>query len=203
MSPESARSSVVLPEPFGPTIAVTSPGLAEKPMSLMMFLPDRLTLSEFVSIMIASQIEQAALAQQYPEEEWRAEKRCDDADRQFRRSHERAAYRIRQQQKSSTQQGRCWQQIAMIRTDPEAQHMRHHDTDKADPACDGDGRAGGGGNRNDGDALDALHLNAEMASGSFSKSQRIEPPRQQGRYHQNSSNDRTCGANLRPGGTGK
>ncbi len=47
----------------------------------MMVLPDRLTPNAFVSIMMASQIKQAALAQQYPEEERRAEKRGDDADR--------------------------------------------------------------------------------------------------------------------------
>ncbi len=91
----------------------------------------------------------------------------------------------------------------MIRTDAKAQHMRHDDTDKADPACDGDRRAGGGSDRDDGDVLDALHLNTKMASGSFSESQRIETACQQGRYGEDDGNDRTCGADLRPGGTGK
>src|SRR5690606_29505390 len=96
-SPDSALRKVVLPEPLGPTIAVTSPGRASNSTSCRMRLApnDTETLSASI-IVFPLEIQNPAPAQQDPQEEGRADGGGDDADRQFGGGDDGAADRVRQ-----------------------------------------------------------------------------------------------------------
>src|SRR4051812_7879658 len=102
--------------------AVSWPGLAVKPTCSRTGRPPISTLTSKASIM-ASPGNRIAAAQQYPEEEGPAHRRCDDADRQFGRSDDEAADGIGHQQEGGAKQRRGGQQVAVIGSDNEAQEM--------------------------------------------------------------------------------
>jgi hypothetical protein len=100
----TAFRKVVLPDPFGPTMAVSSPGFTEKSTPEMIWLPPIETEMSRASIMGASQVKNAATAQQYPQEERGADDGRDDADRQFRGGDDGATDGVGEQEHAGAEQ---------------------------------------------------------------------------------------------------
>ncbi len=86
----------------------------------------------------------------------------------------------------------------MVRTNAEAQHMRHHNADKADPASNGDSRAGSCRYGNDSDVFDALHLNAEMTGCSFFDAGSVAKTSPLDDIHLDAENTRAIGRGIAP-----
>ena len=94
-------------------------------------------------------------------------------------------------------------QRPVIRSGGQPQQVGHDDADEADPARDGDRRAGGGGDGQHGEVLGLLHGDAEMHRRGLAHGQPVERAAKGAGADQGQQDQRAGGDDLGPGGAGQ
>src|SRR5574340_149879 len=141
-TPLKARTRVDLPAPFGPMTARISPGCRSKVTCCRTFFVPYPALKSTISS-ISAPVTGLTAAAQNPEEERRAGQGRDHAHRQFLRRDQHPRQHVSRQQQRSSAHQRQREQPAVVHPGPEAQDMRHEQSNEANDPGEEHGRGGG------------------------------------------------------------
>ena len=197
-SPESTRSSVDLPAPFGPTSATVSPAATSSDTPSSSALPPARTVMP-----LADDHAHPTSARWRSSNDRKNGAPIAAVTMPIGSSAGAATMRAKVSATSSRiapRQQRGRQQQAMARPDHEAQQMRHHDADKADHAGDRDGRPGRGRDQHDRDALQPLDRDAHVERFCFAEHDQVEPARDERQAAEQQHDERRNRRDLGPGG---
>src|SRR5581483_181184 len=136
---EATRTSVVLPDPFGPTRPTTSPGRTSSPTSRRTTASPYPAVTESRTSAGSSDGTRAPpLSTEEEEEERPTQERGDHAHGELLRRERRPGHQVGEDQDGRARQQHGGQQAAVIGADDEAQEMGGHEPDEADHTADRD-----------------------------------------------------------------